>query len=224
MKYSNPIVKAKFIKRHNRFVAEVSLEGENILVHVKNTGRCGEIFLPGVVVYLEDSGNPARKYRYSLIAAEKGSTLINVDSQAPNKVAFEYLRDRFGFDYIKPEYTYGKSRLDFYAEKGGERYLIEVKGVTLEHEDLVSFPDAPTQRGCKHLRELIKAKGEGYRAMVLFIVQMKGVYLFTPNEKNDPKFALTLREASEKGVEIYAVDCIVTPDSLIADKEVKIKV
>ncbi len=224
MKYSNPILKAKFITRHNRFVAEVLLGGERVMCHVKNTGRCGEIFLPGATVYLEDSRNPGRKYRYSLIAAEKGDTLINVDSQAPNKVAFEYLRDSFGFDYIKPEYTFGKSRLDFYAEKGSERFLVEVKGVTLEHDGVVSFPDAPTERGCKHLRELIAAKEQGYNAMVLFIVQMKGVRLFTPNAENDPKFAEALREAYEKGVKIIAVDCKVAPESLQADREVKIKV
>lgn len=221
MKYTN-IRKAIFVKRHNRFVAEVMLGGERVFCHVKNTGRCGEIFIEGTTVYLEESENENRKYRFSLIAAEKNGNIINVDSQAPNKAAFEYLKNGGSFDFIRPEYTWGNSRFDFYAEKGEKRFLIEVKGVTLESDGLSMFPDAPTVRGTKHVNELIKAADEGFETMIFFVVQMKGVHSFTPNGATDPDFALALKKASFAGVKILAMDCKVTAGSMTVDKEVKV--
>ena len=223
MKYKENIVKATFVKRHNRFVAQVILNDKTVFCHVKNTGRCKEIFLPGAKVYLAESDSTTRKYKYSLIAVEKKGMLINVDSQAPNKVAGEYLAEKYDFDYIKPEVTYGRSRFDFYAEKAGKKYYIEVKGVTLEKEGVASFPDAPTVRGLKHVNELICAKHDGYECMLLFIVQMKGIEYFEPNDINDPDFSAALRKADKEGVKIHAVDCVVAPEFLYADKEVKIK-
>lgn len=222
MKYQN-IRKAVFVKRHNRFVAEVIVDGETVFCHVKNTGRCGEIFLPGVIVYLEESNNKHRKYIYSLIAAEKNGNIINVDSQAPNKAAYEYLKDSLKFDYIRPEYTWGNSRFDFYAEKEGKKYLIEVKGVTLERQGVAMFPDAPTIRGTKHVNELIKASEQGYETMILFIVQMKGITFFTPNAQTDSIFSESLKRASVSGVRVLAVDCKVTPDTMITDKTVEVR-
>lgn len=224
MNYSN-ITPAKFIKRHNRFVAEVLLGNEAMLCHVKNTGRCRELLQEGVTVYLEKAENPERKYQYSLIAVEKGERLVNMDSSAPNKAVYEWLKKGEYFKditFIKPESTYGKSRFDFYFEYGGKKAYMEVKGVTLENEGIVSFPDAPTERGVKHLNELCGCLGEGYEAYAMFVVQMKDVLYFTANGKNDPAFEKALRKSAEKGVKILCFDCEVRKDEMIIRNPVKV--
>ena len=223
MKYDN-IVSGRFICRPNRFIAHVNIDGTTHICHVKNTGRCRELLIEGAAVYLQSSANPARKTLYDLIAVQKGDLLINMDSAAPNKAAAEYLRNRFGDTaLIKPEKTYGDSRIDFYVENAAEKWLIEVKGVTLEEQGRALFPDAPTERGVKHINELIKAAKEGYKACILFIIQMKGITSFSPNDATHPAFGDALRTAAKQGVQIKAIDCIVTPDSMTPDKEIPIK-
>ena len=222
MKY-DVIVKGKFISRPNRFIANVEINGKNEVVHVKNTGRCKELLTDGAEVYLSLSDNPQRKTKYDLVAVRKGDLLINMDSMAPNKAAGEYLRKIFGEKaLIKPEKTYGQSRIDFYAETKDEKWLIEVKGVTLEENGRVLFPDAPTERGVKHIYELCKAVKEGYKACILFVIQMKGVREFSPNDRTDPEFGKALRYADKHGVKIKAIDCIVTPQSIVLDSKVKV--
>lgn len=225
MKYK-AIVKGEFLSRPNRFIANVEINGNSEVVHVKNTGRCKELLLPHTTVYLSVSSNSQRKTKYDLIAVEKttqgGTFLVNMDSQIVNDVAEEYLKSYLPNAYIKREVTYGNSRFDFYIENKGARAFCEVKGVTLENDGVVSFPDAPTERGIKHLNELVRAKKEGYDAYVLFIIQMKGVKYFTPNDITHKAFGDALRDASEQGVKIMAIDCIVTPDTIIPNEEVKI--
>ncbi|MBR3816588.1 MAG: DNA/RNA nuclease SfsA [Clostridia bacterium] len=224
MKYEN-INAAIFIRRLNRFVAEVELEGKKILCHVKNTGRCKELLTKGATVYLEKSTNPERKYQYSLVAAEKGERLVNMDSSAPNKAVHEWLKKGEYFKnvtLIKPESTYGKSRLDFYFEYEGKKAYMEVKGVTLENEGVVSFPDAPTERGVKHLEELISLASKGFEAYAMFVVQMKDVLYFTANGKNDPAFEKALKKAAEKGVNILCFDCEVKKDGMLIRNPVKV--
>lgn len=217
MKYAQPIIPGKFIARPNRFIATVEVDGVTQTVHVKNTGRCKELLLPGATVYLEHWDSPGRKTKYDLIAVEKGDRLINMDSQAPNKVAGEYLKTLFPHcTCLKPEVKYGNSRFDFYLETPEEKWFVEVKGVTLEEDNVAYFPDAPTQRGVKHIHELVGCMQDGYRAMVLFIVQMEEISHFTPNDRTHPAFGAALRAAQAAGVQIHAVDCIVTPDSLMA--------
>lgn len=213
MKYKN-IVSAKFIDRPNRFIAHVDIGGTIETVHVKNTGRCRELLLPGAEVYLERADKTARKTQYDLIAVRKGGILINMDSQAPNQVVGEWLEKQ---DYTKivPEYRYGDSRLDFYMEKADGRYLLEVKGCTLEMDGIGYFPDAPTVRGVKHLHELIRAKREGYHAAVAFVIQMNGVTEVRPNTQTHPEFAVALAEAKSAGVEILMLQCRVEPDELV---------
>ncbi len=221
MKYDR-IIKGTFIKRLNRFVAVCKINGEEIHCHVKNTGRCGEILIEGAECYLEEAENPERKYKYSLIAVKKGERLINIDSQAPNKAAGEFLKSGKLFadiSKIKAESTYGKSRFDFYFEHGDKKAYLEVKGVTLEKDGAVLFPDAPTTRGTKHLNELCDCVKEGYEAYVLFVVQMKDVISFSPNEKTDPDFASALCKANEQGVKVLCYDCTVTENEMnIEDK------
>lgn len=213
MNYKNTI-SGKFIKRPNRFIAEVEVDGKSEVVHVKNTGRCKELLLPDAKVILEVSDNPARKTKYDLIAVYKeGLGLVNIDSQAPNKVAYEWLKTQ-GYSYIKPEFTYGKSRFDFYMEKNNEKYLLEVKGCTLEIDGVGYFPDAPTERGVKHLKELIRAKKEGYNCAIAFVIQMEGIEEVLPNGKTHPEFLKTFNEAKENGVEVLFLKCKVTPDTL----------
>ena len=236
MRYEN-IVKGKFIERPNRFVAVVEVEGEPHRVHVKNTGRCRELLVPGATVYLEDfiDRMGSRKMRFSLIGVEKVSDdktlLINMDSQAPNKVVKEALLDgtlplpeMTELKEVKGEFTYGDSRIDFYVKDSmGKEGLIEVKGVTLENDGIASFPDAPTERGIKHLGELEKAVIEGKNAYALFVIQMKEIDVFTPNDERHKAFGDALRRASSNGVKVLAYDCIVGEDSLIIDKEVKVR-
>ena len=223
MIYDN-IVKGKFISRPNRFIANVEIMGKKEVVHVKNTGRRKELLTAGATVFCEKSNNPNRKTQYDLISVYKGERLINMDSQAPNKVFYEYLQSGKCYKdltYIKGEYTYGDSRIDFYCESEKEKFLIEVKGVTLENDGVVMFPDAPTIRGIKHIDELIKAKESGYRTDVAFVIQMDNVKYFTPNKAPHKDFADALKRAEKAGVEILCFDCIVTENTLKIDKKVE---
>lgn len=206
MRYSK-IVKGTFDSRPNRFIARVWIDEALETVHVKNTGRCKELLLPGVTVYLEESDNPARKTKYDLVAVEKkGLGLVNMDSQAPNKVVYEWLMKQ-GYDYVKPEYTYGESRIDFYMERDGRKFLMEVKGCTLEIDGIGYFPDAPTKRGVKHIYELIRAEQEGYHCFVVFVIQMPGITEVRANTVTHPEFGEALEEAKTAGVEVLALPC-----------------
>lgn len=218
MEYSN-IFTAKFISRPNRFIALVNLQGETIRVHVKNTGRCAELLVPGCTVYLEKSQNPSRKTPYDLIAVEKGSLLINMDSAAPNAAVKEWLlAGGLGkLDFVKAEYKLGDSRFDFYAQRQDEKILIEVKGCTLETNGIARFPDAPTERGLKHVRELTQLCQQGWRCYVLLVLQMKGIHRFEPNWGTHAAFGAALQQAQAAGVTILAYDCKVTPGSMELD-------
>lgn len=214
--YDN-IVSGKFISRPNRFIAIVEIDGAEHTCHVKNTGRCRELLVPGASVFLEEASNPNRKTKYDLISVYKNRNLINIDSQAPNRVFNEWLNEKNLFNkikLIKPETKYGNSRFDFYIEADGKKIFVETKGVTLEENGIAMFPDAPTERGRKHLNELSDSVKNGYDAYVAFIIQMSGVKLFKPNIKTDLNFADDLKKASESGVKIIALDCMVTENSL----------
>lgn len=216
MKYQN-IVSAEFIDRPNRFIAHVRIAGKEETVHVKNTGRCRELLTKGATVYLEKSDNPHRSTAYDLVAVEKGERMINMDSQAPNKAVGEWLLKKELFPdliLVRPETKYGNSRFDFYVETIQEKIFIEVKGVTLENDGVVKFPDAPSDRAVKHLEELVQATKDGYRTLVIFVIQMENVAYFMPNEETHAAFAEALRAAEKAGVEVLAYDCKVTPDSL----------
>ncbi|ETP73001.1 sugar fermentation stimulation protein [Lachnospiraceae bacterium JC7] len=214
MKYPN-ITAATFLKRPNRFIAEVEVNGCKETVHVKNTGRCKELLIPGCEVFLTEPGTPGRKTRYDLVAVRKNTgVLFNIDSQAPNKVVKEWLSTQ-DFDIVIPEYTYGNSRIDFYMERGDERYLMEVKGCSLEVDGIGYFPDAPTERGVKHLRELAAATQKGYKAMIAFVIQMEGVSEVRPNIEMHPEFGTAFEEAKTSGVDILFLRCRVEPDSLM---------
>ena len=213
MKYKN-IVEAKFISRPNRFIAQVELDGEQITVHVKNTGRCKELLLPGCTVYLEKASNPERKTPYDLTAVNTPIGIINIDSQAPNAVVKEWL-EKQDYDYIDPEHKYGDSRIDFYMKKGEEEYLLEVKGCTLIKDGIGFFPDAPTERGVKHLRELAKATKAGYKAMIAFVIQVEGVCEVRPNIETHPEFGIALHDAIQAGVQVIYLQCRVTADELV---------
>ena len=213
MKYSN-IVHGRFHSRPNRFIAKVYINDVLETVHVKNTGRCKELLLPDVEVILEVSDNPNRKTKYDLIAVyKKNFGLINMDSQAPNKVVLEWLKQK-DYTLIKPEYTYGDSRVDFYMEKGDEKYLLEVKGCTLEVDRVGYFPDAPTTRGVKHLRELAKASQEGYHCYVAFVIQMEGIKEVRPNVTTHAEFGVALQEAMDAGVKVLNLQCKILEDEL----------
>ncbi len=233
MKYKN-ITKAIFIKRPNRFIAEVEVEGKKETVHVKNTGRCRELLIPGCEVWLTAPGTPDRKTKYDLVAVRKNTGVIfNIDSQAPNAVVKEWLAKQ-DFSKVLPEYRYGESRIDFYMEKEAEhinepenngqdfgqnddkicRYLMEVKGCTQEIDGVGYFPDAPTERGVKHIRELIKAKNEGYKAILTFVIQMDGVEEVRANVATHPEFGEAMEDARKAGVEILFLQCHVTEDEI----------
>jgi len=214
MKYKN-IAKGTFIQRPNRFIAICSIDGIETVCHVKNTGRCRELLVPGADVLVSRSDNPNRKTAYDLIAVWKGPVLINMDSQAPNIAAKELLQRLYPNSVIYPEHTFEDSRFDFYLETGDRKVFIEVKGVTLERNGLALFPDAPTERGVKHLRGLAAAVNQGYEAAVLFLIQMKSVTVFAPNDTMHPQFGEALRAAASAGVNILAYDCIITEDSMI---------
>ena len=203
-----------FLERPNRFIAKVEIDGVIETVHVKNTGRCKEILKPGVKVILEDCESPARKTRYDLVSAYKEDFgLINIDSQTPNKVVKEWLETK-DFTYLKPEYTIGKSRIDFYMEKGEQKYLMEVKGCTLERGGIGFFPDAPTERGVKHLKELTAAVKEGYHCMVAFVIQMEGIHEVRANLETHPAFGEALEEAKAAGVNVLFLECKITPEEI----------
>lgn len=224
MVYQN-IQPGSFVSRPNRFIAYVETEGKTETVHVKNTGRCAELLVPGARVYLEKSGNPQRKTQWDLVAVEKGERMINMDSQAPNQAVREWLEKGGLFPditLVRPESTYKHSRFDFYVEHGGKKTYIEVKGVTLEEDGIVRFPDAPSDRAVKHLEELCQAEEEGFETLVLFVIQMEDVRFFTPNRKTHPAFADALAEAAAKGVNVRAFDCQVTADSMEIGKEVPV--
>ena len=219
MKYDN-ITRASFLARPNRFVAEVFLDGKKEIVHVKNTGRCKELLVPGCEVWLTAPGTPDRKTKYDLVAVRKGDgVLYNIDSQAPNKVMKEWL-DKQDFSKVVPEYTYGDSRIDFYMERviqdgEVERHLMEVKGCTLEIDGIGYFPDAPTERGVKHIRELIRAKEAGYRAAIAFVIQMEGVREVRPHRMMHPEFGDALDDARGAGVKVQFFLCSVKLDELV---------
>lgn len=213
MRYEN-IVKGRFLARPNRFVALVEIDGEEKICHVKNTGRCRELLVQGCTVYLDKAKNPDRKTKYDLVAVEKGQRLINMDSYAPNIAAGDFLPKIFPNCIIKSEYTYGNSRFDFYIEDNNRKILLEVKGVTLEQDGVVMFPDAPTERGLKHVNELISCVKDGYEAYLLFVIQMNKVKYFTPNYGTHSEFGEALKKASQEGVKLLAYDCAVTPESI----------
>ncbi len=225
MNYKN-IKKAIFINRPNRFIANIEVDGELRVCHVKNTGRCRELLIPGAEIFVQEFENSSRKTNYDLISVYKGKRLINMDSQAPNKIFHEWVREGRLFknpEVIKPEFKYNNSRFDFYVEAQGRKILIEVKGVTLEEEGVVMFPDAPTERRLKHINELSEALDEGYEAYAVFIIQMKNVLYFTPNYKTHKEFGNALKAAREKGVSILALDCSVTENSIHASDYVEIR-
>ena len=227
----NRIVEGKFIRRSNRFVAEVEIAGIRETIHVKNTGRCRELLLPGVEVFLEKADNPERKTPYDLIAVQKerpgkSPLLINMDSQIPNAVAQEWLQKSGLFSstaVFKREVTHNNSRFDLFVTDGKRKVFIEVKGVTLENNGQALFPDAPTLRGVKHLQELTRALEEGFEAWVFFVIQMKEIKTFSPNDAMHPEFGAALRRAASAGVRILALDCQITPDSIRADAPVMVK-
>ena len=225
MRYEK-VIRGIFLNRPNRFIAEVEVNGQIERVHVKNTGRCRELLVPGCCCFLSDSGNPERKTRYDLIAVQKGNLLINMDSQVVNTVAEEYLKKGTLFSkdaLIRREVTWGKSRFDFYIEDGARKIFLEVKGVTLENEGIVSFPDAPTERGVKHLNELTAALKAGFESYLLFVIQMKNVKFFTPNDRTHQAFGDALRYAAKQGVKMLAMECEVTPETIDITKTVEIR-
>ena len=204
-----------FLRRPNRFIAHVLLDGKETVCHVKNTGRCRELLQPGVRVWLERSPNPNRKTAYDLIAVEKGEKLINMDAQAPNRVFAQWASSfEPELTAIRPEFTYGHSRLDFCLETPGGLHLVEVKGVTLEQDGHTLFPDAPTERGVRHLQELTEVVGQGLRASVVFIVQMEQALDFAPNDATHPAFVQALRQAAAAGVQVVAANCRVWPEGM----------
>ena len=224
MHYEN-MVPGVFLKRPNRFIAHIEIDGKEEVCHVKNTGRCRELLPEGAKVYCQRASNPERKTKYDLITVKKGDRLINMDSQAPNIAAGEWLKSGgLGeISELKPETTHGISRFDFSFVKDGKKCFLEVKGVTLENDGVCAFPDAPTERGAKHLRELAQAVKDGYGGYVLFVIQMDDVKYLHPNDATDPAFGKALRDAAKAGVQLLAMDCHVTEDSMIIQNPVEVK-
>ena len=225
MIYKN-IQKARFLSRPNRFIAHIDIDGKTEVCHVKNTGRCKELLTENATVFVQESDNPNRKTKYDLISVLKGEKLINMDSQIPNKVFGEWAQNSGFFGEIKllkAEKTFENSRFDFYIETDNDKIFVEVKGVTLEQDGVVMFPDAPTERGVKHINELCRCIDNGYKAYIFFIIQMDNVKYFTPNRKTHPQFADALKAAAEKGVGVYALDCKVSENSIAADKFVEVR-
>lgn len=229
MEYKN-IVSAAFKNRPNRFIAECVIDNEEVIVHVKNTGRCKELLIKNANVFLEYFPDTLRKTKFDLISVYKGERLINMDSQVPNKVVYEAVnggKNILSLDnpitYIKMEQKYKQSRFDIYAESNNNKIFIEVKGVTLEENNIAMFPDAPTERGIKHIHELVDAYENGYMAYIIFVIQMENVKYFTPNYKTHKEFGEALKYASSKGVKILAYDCIISKDSITLNNQVDIK-
>ncbi len=219
------IYKGEFVSRPNRFIANVIIDGRLETAHVKNTGRCRELLVPGAAVYLQRHDQAGRKTKWSLISVEKGARIVNIDSQAPNKAVFEWLsKGGLPFDItgIRPEFVYGGSRVDFLVTAGTDRILIEVKGVTLEKDNVAMFPDAPTERGVRHLRELCGSLDEGFMAAVVFVIQMEGIRYFMPNTQTHKEFADTLSYVSKKGVQVLAFDCRVGADQMDINNSVQV--
>lgn len=224
MRYNN-MIPGIFLARPNRFIAHVEIGGQAEICHVKNTGRCKELLQPGAQVWCQQFDNPNRKTKFDLIGVQKGHRLINMDSQAPNAAAKEWLLGG-GLGEIsdlKAEYTHGDSRFDFSFIKDGRRCFLEVKGVTLENDGICAFPDAPTERGAKHLRGLTKLSAEGLGAYVLFVIQMADVAYIHPNDTTDPHFGKALREAAAAGVQVLAMDCLVTTDAMQLNRPVEVR-
>lgn len=219
------MVKGTFLARPNRFVAHIEIDGQIEVCHVKNTGRCRELLPVGAQVWCQKSTNPGRKTKYDLIAVQKGERLINMDSQAPNAAVGEWLRSGGlgDVEQVRAEAVHGESRFDFSFVLNGKRCFLEVKGVTLETDGVCAFPDAPTQRGTKHLRGLTAAVAEGYDAYVLFVIQMKNVQYLHPNDETDPAFGTALREAAAAGVQVLAMDCRVTPQSMTLGESIPVR-
>ena len=225
MKYNN-IFKGVFKERPNRFIARVTVDGEEKICHVKNTGRCRELLLPDADVILQKFDTGTRKTEYDLIAVYKNGMLINIDTQAPNKVFGEWVKDSGffgGLTLVRPECTFKNSRFDFYLETSEKKIFVEVKGVTLEQDGVARFPDAPTERGVKHLQELARCMEEGFEAYVLFVIQMKEIRCFSPNDETHPAFGEALRAAAARGVHVLAMDCTVTPDTLRISDAVRVE-
>ncbi len=226
MKYEN-IVEGIFRERPNRFIAYVDIKGKPEVCHVKNTGRCKELLVPGAKVFLEKSDNPNRKTAYDVVGVLKGERMINMDSQLPNAAAYEWIwsqRESLGIQELKREVTHGNSRFDLWGKlESGKEFFVEVKGVTLEEDGVVRFPDAPTQRGVKHVEELIACIKEGYGAAILFVIQMEDVKWFEPNIKTHAAFAEVLKLAKEAGVQVRAFECEVKPDEMYLQKEVEVR-
>lgn len=224
MKYEN-IVKGYFLERPNRFLARVAIDGRPEICHVKNTGRLRELLKPGAELYLQDCMSSQRKTRYDVIAVKKGSRIVNLDSQVPNRVVAEWLGKGNLFSenaLIRPEQKYGNSRFDIYVEDGPRKAFLEVKGVTLEQDGIARFPDAPTERGIKHIRDLCECRKSGYEAYLVFLIQMKGVFLMEPNWNTQEAFGLALAEAQKEGVRILAYDSLVTEDSILVDRSIRV--
>jgi sugar fermentation stimulation protein A len=224
MRYAK-MVQGTFLRRPNRFIAHVEIGGCQEVVHVKNTGRCRELLPEGAEVWCAESDNPARKTKFDLITVRKGARLINMDSQAPNAAVKQWLLGG-GLGEItnlRPETTHGGSRFDFSFQRGEKTCFLEVKGVTLEHDGVCAFPDAPTERGVRHLQHLAQLAREGYETWALFVIQMEDVKYLHPNDETDPAFGKALREAAESGVRVMAVDCQVTVDSMVIGKEVPVR-
>ena len=224
MRYENMVV-GRFIRRPNRFIAHIEIDGKEEICHVKNTGRCRELLPEGAEVYCQRASNPERKTKYDLITVKKGHRLINMDSQAPNIAAGEWLKNGGlgAISELRPETTHGSSRFDFSFMKDGRKCFLEVKGVTLETDGICAFPDAPTERGAKHLKELTQAVKDGYGAYVLFVIQMADVKYLHPNDGTDPAFGQALRDASAAGVQVLAMDCKVTVDSMVIQDPVEVR-
>ncbi|AEE90554.1 Sugar fermentation stimulation protein homolog [Tepidanaerobacter acetatoxydans Re1] len=225
MFYKN-IKQAKFINRPNRFIANIEIEGRNEVCHVKNTGRCKELLIPNATVFVQEHDNNTRKTKYDLISVYKGDRLINIDSQAPNKIFHQWMMDSDLFkdiSFIKPETRYKNSRFDFYVETANAKTFVEVKGVTLEKNGVALFPDAPTERGVKHINELIDSISDGYDAWIAFIIQMKDVTYFTPNINTHKAFGDALIDAKRHSVNIVALDCDVTKNSIKARDFVEVR-
>lgn len=213
---------ARFIDRPNRFIARVQADGQELVCHVKNTGRCRELLLPGAQVVVAPAGNPLRKTGYGLVAVYKGDMLVNIDSQAPNTIASAWLKERYPSATVRREASFGDSRLDFHVKAPGLSLYVEAKGCTLEEDSLALFPDAPTQRGVKHLKTLMDCQAQGHQAMALFVIQMKPVRAFSPHDAMHPQFGDTLRQAARSGVQVLAYDCRVGMDGMEIDAPVPV--
>lgn len=226
MKYKN-IKQGIFIKRPNRFIAHVEIEGKEVICHVKNTGRCEELLIRGSTVFVNEVEQGNRKTKFDLVNVCKGKVLVNIDSQMPNKIIEEYLQGNNilqKISYLKREKTYKKSRFDFYIEEGERKIFIEVKGVTLEKNGVALFPDAPTERGVKHVLELIDAKKNGFDCYIIFVIQLEGVSYFTPNKERHKEFQEVLKVAKKSGVEILAIDTVVSKDEIYCNKNIEVRI